>query len=650
MNQLRINRFVIVVLVGLAPVSCFRETKGNLGTSSKSVAADIPAGELAKAAATRGLSVQDVLAAVKTYVPSGGRDTHIVLMTAGSAGRLAIVGLPSMRIIKYVGVFTPEPWQGFAYDDESKGILRASARGEVSYSFGLSGRPAASRTAGSFDGRAVFVGDGANARLAVVDLDDYEAKQVVTNPHFHTAHPSLSITENSEFVLQTTAAPELLDGDAIPAAGRALTQALKGAATLWHTTSEEDKIRLHAEHSVTLELPPYRFGRSQSGLGPSKDFFFIPASCAEPICMDGRKSFLEVIGWKRAVGIESAGRRRIAVAGAVLHRALFQYRLLEDPEAFALSPSGKRGALTFRSGSKILILNLEKIAAADPTAMTKDAYGVPTELMDDAIVATVEVGGPSVDLAFVEENVLYATVQDRLVKIDVPTGKLTETHKLGYAGGRILVPGFGSAHPSANYAVVTNTRPHGRYQSVGPRLGMNAELFDLSASTLSVLYDMSVPQATALDGEILPADRIESIVRYKPGTDTRTSQESPFVTMPGQERVERNGRRVEVFGTLIRSHITPEIVEVEQGDIVTFHMTNLEQAQDQTHGFTVDTYNVHGSWEPGKTASVTLIADRPGVFPYYCTEFCSALHLEMEGYMLVKPKGEKKILSEGGAK
>ncbi len=94
-----------------------------------------------------------------------------------------------------------------------------------------------------------------------------------------------------------------------------------------------------------------------------------------------------------------------------------------------------------------------------------------------------------------------------------------------------------------------------------------------------------------------------------------------------------------VFGTLIRSHITPEIVEVEEGDVVTFHLTNLERAEDETHGFTVSTYGVHGSFEPGKTASLTFKADRAGVFPFYCTEFCSALHLEMEGIFLVKPTG-----------
>ena len=88
--------------------------------------------------------------------------------------------------------------------------------------------------------------------------------------------------------------------------------------------------------------------------------------------------------------------------------------------------------------------------------------------------------------------------------------------------------------------------------------------------------------------------------------------------------------------TAIRSHFKPDQVEVQRGDTVHFHITNLEQTPDATHGFGLGKYDVNLSLEPGKTANVTVVTDEAGVFPYYCTEFCSALHLEMMGYMLVK--------------
>jgi nitrous-oxide reductase len=92
--------------------------------------------------------------------------------------------------------------------------------------------------------------------------------------------------------------------------------------------------------------------------------------------------------------------------------------------------------------------------------------------------------------------------------------------------------------------------------------------------------------------------------------------------------------------TAVRSHFTPDRIEVEEGDTVNLHITNLEQAEDQTHGFTINMHNVNLSLEPGKHENVTFKADVPGVYPMYCTEFCSALHLEMAGYVLVKPKGK----------
>jgi nitrous-oxide reductase len=43
------------------------------------------------------------------------------------------------------------------------------------------------------------------------------------------------------------------------------------------------------------------------------------------------------------------------------------------------------------------------------------------------------------------------------------------------------------------------------------------------------------------------------------------------------------------------------------------------------------------SLEPGETQTIEFDAIMDGTFTYYCTEFCSALHLEMLGYLLVQP-------------
>jgi nitrous-oxide reductase len=68
-----------------------------------------------------------------------------------------------------------------------------------------------------------------------------------------------------------------------------------------------------------------------------------------------------------------------------------------------------------------------------------------------------------------------------------------------------------------------------------------------------------------------------------------------------------------------------------------WHITNQERAQDATHGFCIPAYNVNLSLEPSEYEKFEFVADQAGTFPYYCTEFCSALHLEMMGYLHVKP-------------
>jgi len=163
---------------------------------------------------------------------------------------------------------------------------------------------------------------------------------------------------------------------------------------------------------------------------------------------------------------------------------------------------------------------------------------------------------------------------------------------------------------------------------------------------MDLLVDMPLPLGEPHRAVAIRASKLHPHVRYPMGTNVTTGKQHIGKTLAGQEKIVRKGKNVTVYATMVRSHINPERITVNKGDKVTMHLTNLERAQDETHGFTVDHYNVHASLEPGETATIKFEADIEGVFPYYCTEFCSALHLEMMGYLMVKDPNKKYVSAQ----
>ncbi|MCG8123640.1 MAG: cytochrome C, partial [Candidatus Thiodiazotropha taylori] len=136
----------------------------------------------------RGLSQQDLLAAAKTYTPTGGRDEYLAFSSGGQSGQVIVYGIPSMRILKYIAVFTPEPWQGYGFDDESKAVLAQGRIQGKDINYGDTHHPAFSETNGEYNGRYLFINDKANPRMAVIDLHDFETKQIVVNPFMKSEH------------------------------------------------------------------------------------------------------------------------------------------------------------------------------------------------------------------------------------------------------------------------------------------------------------------------------------------------------------------------------------------------------------------------------------------------------------------------------
>lgn len=614
-------------------------------------------GELFEVAEHRGLNDQEQLAALKTFVPSGGLDTHMVLLTTGSSGRLAMVGLPSMRILKYSGLFTPEPWQGFGFDDESKEMIAASAREDVAYDYGDSGLPAMSETGGRYDGKALFVADGANGRISVMHLDDFEVKEILSNPVFSNSGNDAVVDADTNFVFQTSHIPQIPGRKwADPGPGGAA--GLRGGLTFWKYAAQNGHAgRLDKKSSFTVALPPYLQIQTAAGKGGSKNLLLTVSACRVAQgaylgledCPADAPGVLHVVDIQKAQAARTKAAQRfenhpfVDLATAVAAGSLFQLETASLPSGIHVSPDGKHAVITHETGDSVTLVDLEKLTASLATA--KDDFGVPTAPAGAAVLRQVKVGGPTVDTAFTADNQAFVSVYDpgKVVRLNLDAGSAKDVATLENPGGRLVIPQEEKSDTQNSYLMVLNTHPAGHLPNVGPQKPMTPLLFEIQKDKLVRLYEGAVPQATGLSGLGLSVKLIHGVDSYPMGTNSRSGKVAPYRTMPGSERVERKGNRVHVFATVIRSHITPETVEVEVGDMVTFHITNLEQAKDQTHGFTVSSYNVHGSWEPGKVASVTFKARREGVFPYYCTEFCSALHLEMMGYLLVKPKNWKAV-------
>jgi nitrous-oxide reductase len=140
--------------------------------------------------------------------------------------------------------------------------------------------------------------------------------------------------------------------------------------------------------------------------------------------------------------------------------------------------------------------------------------------------------------------------------------------------------------------------------------------------------------------QIIKADKLITWDAYPEiGWDPHTQAVDPHAAQMGRERIERSDGKAEIWMTALRSHFNPEHIEIQEGDRVVWHITNVERAKDAVHGMALPAYNVNLSLEPGEAATVEFRADRSGVFPFYCSEFCSALHLEMMGYLMVKPAG-----------
>lgn len=607
----------------------------------------------------RGLSEKDILAAAKTYQPSGRKDEYLVFSSGGQSGQVIVYGVPSMRIYKYIAVFTPEPWQGYGNDEESKKVLEGGKINGRAMTWGDSHHPAFTEKNGEYTGDYLFINDKANPRLAVIDLKTFETVQIVSNPVIKSEHGGAFVTPNSEYVLEASQYAAPLDRNYHPL--EAFENAYRGAVTLWKF--DLDKGRINEAESLTLELPPYNQDLSDAGKGVSDGWAFINSFNTEmytggieaglPPNEAGMSrndhDYLHVFNWKKIAELGKDpknvkvinGHRVVPIEVAVANDALFLIPEPKSPHGVDVSPDGKYLVIGGKLDTHASVYDFEKIKklidAKDYAG--KDTFGIPILDMKKSLHGQVELGLGPLHTAFdSKDGVLYTSlyVDSQVVRWDYKKLKVLDRINVHYNIGHLDSMEGKSTKPKGDWLLALDKLSIDRFNPVGPLHPQNHQLIDISGPKMELTYDLPIPLGEPHDVVSIAADKLTPKVTFDIGTDSRTEKPSPYATLAGQERVERDGNNVTVYATMVRSHINPERITVNKGDHVKIHLSSLERAQDETHGFAVDSMNVHASLEPGKTVTVEFDATEEGVFPYYCTEFCSALHLEMMGYLMVK--------------
>ena len=614
-------------------------------------------------ARARGLTEADVVAAVKTYQPTGKFDEYIMFGSGGHSGQVVVIGVPSMRLLKVIAVFTPEPWQGYGYGsvDHREMLANAGMAGH-DLSWGDSHHPALSETDADYDGEFLFINDKANPRIAVIDLRDFETKQIVTNENMGTNHGGAFVTPNTEYVIEAAQYSIPLWTDY--ADESRYEEDYRGLVTLWKF--DRDAGRIDESRSFSIELPPYWHDLSDAGKGPSFGWAFLNSFNTEMATggvEDGNPPFesgasqndmdyMHIINWEKAAEVAAQrgmtrtrnGRRIIPIEVAIEQGLLYLVPEPKSPHGADVTPDGRFVVVSGKLDPTVTIYSWEKMKQAiDAGSFTgHDQYGVPILDFASVIEGQLEVGLGPLHTQFDDKGCAYTSIflDTKVTKWCLDPLEVVDAISVHYNVGHLATAEGDTKSPDGKYLVAMNKWSLDRFNEVGPLLPQNFQLIDIEGDEMQLLYDMPIGIGEPHYAQIIKADKLEPFRVYpEVGWSPSTMSLSDDAVLAGQEGVSRRGNTVTVRMTAIRSHFNPEYIRVREGDRVIIHVTNIEQAFDATHGFGISKYNINLSIEPGEAQTVEFVADKAGVFPFYCTEFCSALHLEMMGYLLVEPRG-----------
>jgi nitrous-oxide reductase len=574
-------------------------------------------------------------AAAATYVAPGDLDEMYLFYSGGHSGNVYVSGIPSMRHIVTIPVFTPYPATGYGFDDETKKMLGGFTWGDVHH-------PSLSKTKGEYDGRWLFVNDNANNRLARIDLRDFKTKQIVGPiPNVSGNHGSAFVTQDTEYVLYASRFSVPLPDGAVASVADYKTKfkGVVGAMKVDPKTGEMSP-------GFQILTPPFNWDLGSAGRGPSADWAVW--SCynseratgiLEKTASANDRDYAIAVNWRAAEKAMAEGKARKLGGADVLDPTTvpglaYLIPVAKSPHGVDFSPDGTFFVTSGKLEAVTTVYSMEKmLSAINAKEHSGDEDGIPVLSYDKVREREVKIGLGPLHTQFDDKGNAYTSlfVDSAVAKWNPKTGEVLDTVPVAYNIGHLMVPGGDSSKPFGKYVIALNKLSHGRHLNVGPSQPESTQLFDISGEKMKLLYE-AFTEPEPHYAQAIEASKLKPIEVYP----KEESHDKDATWDVSKARVRRDGDKVEVHMVAVRSTLTPTDFEVKKGDTVRIHITNIEQTTDELHGFGLIGYNINIVVDPGETKHVTFVADKPGVFAYYCTNFCSALHQEMQGYLIVR--------------
>ncbi len=606
-------------------------------------------------------------AASKVYVAPGQHDEFYNFVSGGFNGQMAVYGLPSGRLFRNIPVFSVNPENGYGYSEETKPMLNTS-HGFVPWDD--LHHPALSTTNGEHDGRWVFGNANNTPRIARVDLGTFRTVEIIELPNSGGNHSSPFITENTEYVVAGTRfSVPVGDNRDVPISS--YKENFKGTISFVKVDPQTGRMSI----AFQLRTPGFNYDLSRAGKGPSHGWFFFSCynteqayTLLEVNASRNDKDFIMAVNWKKAEEYLAAGKgktekaryahnvydEKTHTATSTILEEVTVLDVMELPGIVYFLPCPKSphgcdvdptGEYIVGSGKLAAVMPVFSFTKMQQAIASKDFegefQGIPVIRYESALHGEVQKPGLGpLHTEFDAQGNAYTSffVSSEIVKWNVKTLQVLDRVPTYYSIGHLCVPGGPTKKPHGKYVIAYNKITKDRYLPTGPELCQSAQLYSIDGDKMQLLLDFPTIGEPHY-AEAIPASLLkDKSVKIYPIEENQHPYAAKGEKMA---RVERKGNDVHVYMTAIRSHLTPDNIEgLRVGDNVYFHVTNLEQDWDVPHGFAVKgALNAEILIMPGETQTLLWKPQKPGIYPFYCTDFCSALHQEMQGYARVSPAG-----------